>query len=166
MRKRSTSSLKGKPVTISQLKEIVSSSFLQFERNLDKRLDRRFKQVDERFKQVDQRFKQVDERFKQVDRRFKEIDKKFVEIDKNFGIINGKLAAYFSAIMINMDKAIRDSEEKFHNEILDLKTLIDAFIKRSEANEREILLLGKQHDNLANYCTEKIGYPVYGRNIA
>lgn len=166
MRKHSTSSLKGKPVTISQLEKILSNSFIKFERKLDKYLDRRFKQVDERFKQVDQRFKQVDQRFKQVDRRFKQIDRKFIEIDKNFATVNGKLTAYFSAIMVNMDKAIRDSEERLHNEILDIKTSMDAFLKRSEANEREILLLGKQHDNLAHYCTEKIGYPVYGRNVA
>lgn len=46
-----------------------------------------------------------------------------------------------------------------------LDSHIDNFLKRAGDNDREILFLGKQHDDLAKYCTGKIGYQTYGRNL-
>gem|GEM_PF-5541152 len=46
-----------------------------------------------------------------------------------------------------------------------LDSHIDNFLKCAGDNDREILFLGKQHDDLARYCTAKIDYPTYGRNL-
>lgn len=78
----------------------------------------------------------MNDRFNQVDRRFIEIDIKF---------------------MSKFDEMGRRFDR--------LESHIDSFLKRTENNEHEILFFGRQHDDLAKFCTEKIGYPVYGRNL-
>lgn len=90
-------------------------------------------------------------------------DKRFEQIDKNFLVINGKLAAFVSINTLNIDRAINALEERLNKRFDKIMTTMDAFIKRSETNEREIMFLGKQHDDLAKYCTQKIAYPPYGR---
>lgn len=63
-----------------------------------------------------------------------------------------------------LEKAVHNLDETFKDNFTKMYSHIDAFMKRTESNETEILFLGRQHDNLAKYCTEKIGYPIYGRN--
>lgn len=121
-----------RPVTVSQLENILQNSFSVFEKKLDK--------------------------------RFMQINKKFKQIDCRFDIVNAKLAAFIGINTMNIDRAINALEERQNKQFNKIFTKIDEFLKRTEENEEEILLLGKQHDNLAKYCTEKIGYPVYGRN--
>ena len=99
-------------------------------------LDKAFKRE---FKPIVQQFKIIDRRFEAIDRRFEAIDHRFDAIDKRFDAMDSKFDFLHSAI--------------------------DAFMKRTEDNELEIKLLGRQHDNLAKYCAQKIGYPTYGRNL-
>lgn len=136
MQKHSTSR-REKPVTVNQLKSILKQAFAP-----------------------------IHKRFEIIDKRFAQIDKQFKQIDTKFEVTNGKLAAFVGINALNIDRAIRDLEERQNKQFDKIFSKMDAFLKRTEENEREVLLLGKQHDNLANYCTEKMGYPVYGRNIA
>lgn len=77
---------------------------------------------------------------------FTKIDVRFDLIDKRFLTVNVRI----------------DNVEK---KLTRLESHIDDFLKRTEDNERETLFLGKQHDDLAKYCTAKIAYPTYGRNL-
>ena len=63
-----------------------------------------------------------------------------------------------------LEKTVHSLEETFKDSFTKMYSHIDAFMKRAESNEHEILFLGRQHDDLAKYCTQKIAYPVYGRN--
>ncbi|KAL8983069.1 MAG: hypothetical protein Q9177_005087 [Variospora cf. flavescens] len=62
-------------------REFIASQF----REVEKKMDGRFKQVDGRFEEfemkMNERFKQVDRRFEQVDRRFEQIDRRFDKQD-------------------------------------------------------------------------------------
>lgn len=102
----------------------------------------------------------IDKKFEQVDRRFNKLE---AEMDQGLKIVNAKLASFVAIVTVNTDRAIRESEDRQDKRFNNIFSAIDAFIKRTEANEREILFLGRQHDDLAHYCTEKIGYPTYGR---
>lgn len=125
-----------KPVTLHQLKQVFRQQF---------------KQIDERFEQIDKRFEQIDERFKQVDTRFKEI--------------GGWFQAAQSIHALYTDRSIQGLEERMAKRHDNMMSLLDKFLKRVEGNEREIVFLGNQHDNLAKYCHEKIAYPEYGRKL-
>ena len=109
---------------------------------------------------IDKRFEKIDERFEKADKRTDGLE---AEMRQGFKIMNAKLAAFIAILNANIDRAIRESEARQDKKFQKIFDAIDAFIKRTESSEREILFLGKQHDDLANYCTEKIGYPVYGR---
>lgn len=125
-----------KPVTLNQLKQVI--------REVMKKMDIGFKQVDERFKRVDEQFKQVDTRFKEM---------------------GGWFHAAQSIHALYTDRAIQGLEERMSKKHNDMMSLLDKFLKRTDVNEREITFLGKQHDNLAKYCHEKIAYPEYGRKL-
>ncbi|MEK9132237.1 MAG: hypothetical protein AAB606_00815, partial [Patescibacteria group bacterium] len=101
----------------------------------------------------------------EVDKQFAEIDSKFIQIDRNFAVVNGKLAAYVGVNTMNIDRAVNALEERQNKKFDAILAKMDAFINRTEVNEREITFLGHQHDNLAKYCHEKIEYPEYGRAL-
>lgn len=46
-------------------------------RELEARIDARFREVDHRFDEIDQRFDAIDRRFEQIDRRFEAMDARF-----------------------------------------------------------------------------------------
>lgn len=85
-----------------------------------------------------------------------ELKQAFVTTDRRFVLQDARLDA--------LEKAVRDLDESFKDNFSRMYSHIDAFMKRTESNEREILFIGKQHDDLAKYCTAKISYPAYGRN--
>lgn len=148
--KRQHNSKNGKPVTLAQLKQVIAPLY------------KRFDGVDQRFEQIDQRFEKIDQRFEQIDEQFKAIDNQFISL-------NGKISAFVGITNMN----IRDAEErleqkfmkKFEEKFAPIMDAVDVFMKLSRDSDCEIVLLGKQHDDLAKYCTAKIGYPTYGRNL-
>lgn len=144
-----------KPVTVSNLKTILRQSFADFEKRYDKKVGKRFTQTDKRFAQMDKRFAQMD----------RTLEIAFRQIDNNFAAINGKLAALVGITSHNIDRAVSASEERLNKKLDQMIATMNTFIKRTEENEREIGFLGKQHDDLAKYCTAKIEYPEYGRKL-
>ncbi|MBI2638221.1 hypothetical protein HYW83_01385 [Candidatus Peregrinibacteria bacterium] len=98
-----------------------------------------------------------DKRFEQIDRRFDVVETRLEMNDRRFIGLNARVEA--------LEKAVHNLDEKFDDYFTKMYSHIDTFMKRTETNALEITLLGKQHDDLAKYCTEKIGYPVYGRNL-
>ena len=104
-----------------------------------------------KFEQIDKRFEQIDERFKGVDTRFKEM--------------GGWFQAAQSIHAMYTDRAIGEFEIRLNKKFDNIMSIIDAFLKRTEDNKQEITFLGRQHDDLAKYCTEKIAYPTYGRKM-
>lgn len=140
----------GKPVTLAQLKQVIAPIY------------KRFEQIDRRFEQIDQRFNQIDEKFQQIDEQFSQINDQFISL-------NGKLSAFVGITNMNIRDAEERLEQKFMNKFEEkfspIMDAVDVFMKRSRDSDREIVLLGKQHDDLAKYCIEKIAYPTYGRNL-
>lgn len=158
MKKRKQSTKDNKPVTLKQLNQALKPILGKF-KGMDNKfeaIDGRFKQINKRFEAIDGRFKQIDKRFEAIDKRFEAIDRRFDAIDKRFILQDARIEALEKAVH-NLEETVKDSFTKMYNHI-------DAFMKRAESNEHEILFLGRQHDDLAKYCTEKIGYPTYGRN--
>lgn len=109
-------------------------------------------------------FSQLNAQLKQAFESFgKQIDKRFAGVDKKLATLDGKITASMALNAINIDRAINALEERQNKKFDAILARMDAFIKRTEVNEREITFLGSQHDNLAKYCHEKIAYPEYGR---
>lgn len=100
-----------------------------------------------------------------LNKKFAHIDGKFAQIDERFAIVDNKFKGLADLNAMNIDRAIAMLELKLDKRHNDMMNRIDAFLKRSEANEREILFLGRQHDDLAKYCHGKIAYPEYGRKL-
>lgn len=73
-----------------------------------------------------------------------------------------RLKGHLQMTELMVDRAVERLETKMDKRHYEFMNMIDAFLKRTETNEREILFLGRQHDDLAHYCTAKIGYPAYG----
>lgn len=92
----------------------------------------------------------------ETNRRFDIIETRLEMGDRRFIGLNARVE--------NLEKSVKNLDEKFDDYFTKMYSHIDAFMKRTETNEREILFLGKQHDDLAKYCIAKINYPVYGRN--
>lgn len=144
---KKTSVKSGRPVTLSILNSTLDKAFKRFGRGLDKRFD------------------QIDRKFDLIDRKFELMADQFAQIDKRFAVVEGKLAAYVGINTMNIDRAINALEERQNKKFDVIISRMDAFLNRTEVNEREITFLGKQHDNLAKYCHEKIAYPEYGRML-
>lgn len=125
----------GRPVTVAELKKIITPEFAK----------------------INKRFDDHDKRFDAVEKKLVDHDTRFDIIDKRFLAVNIRVDSCERAIAV-LEKEMREQFNTFHS-------AIDAFMKRGEANEREILFLGRQYDDLAKFCTQKIGYPTYGRNL-
>lgn len=178
-RKKSFSSV----ITKKELTEILKHGFQSQNKKTDEiffkigkrleKMDKEFEKIADQFLKIDKHFDelaaQYTQEFARIDDNFLEINKGFKKTDENFAALNGKLdgklAAYFGVTNSNIDKVKNDLEEVLHKEILQLNKSMDAFLKRTEKNEQEITFLGRQHDDLAKYCTEKIQYPTYGRKL-
>lgn len=93
----------------------------------------------------------------ETSRRFDIIETRLEMGDRRFVGLNARVE--------NLENSVGKLNEKFEEYFTKMYSHIDAFMKRTETNEREILFLGKQHDHLAKYCSTKIGYPTYGRNL-
>lgn len=98
-----------------------------------------------------------DKRFEEIDRRFDVMETRFEMNDRRYIGLNVRIET--------LEKAIGKLDATFRENFTKMYSHIDAFMKRTEVNERETFFLGKQHDDLAKYCTAKIGYPTYGRNL-
>lgn len=88
----------------------------------------------------------------------------FTQLQQALKTVLGKIEVRFDLI----DKRFLAANIRIDNvehRLGRLDSHIDDFLKRAEDNDREILFLGKQHDDLAKFCTQKIGYPTYGRNL-
>lgn len=107
--------------------------------------------------QLNQALKPVFGKFKQIDKRFEKADTDLSLLDRRITSTNIRIDA--------VERALGSLEHTMKDQFNALFNHIDAFMKRIEVNEREILFLGKQHDDLAKYCTAKIAYPTYGRNL-
>lgn len=94
---------------------------------------------------------------------FKQLNQALKPILDRLEVIDGKFILHDARIEA-LEKAVRNLEETFKDNFTKMYSHIDAFMKRTESNGTEILFLGRQHDDLAKYCTVKIGYPTYGRN--
>lgn len=147
MKKRKQSVKDNKPVTLKQLNQVLKQALKQTVT---------FKQLKQALKPIEDKFAPIDRKFESIDRKFESIDRRFESIDRKFALQDARLDA--------LEKAVRNLEETVKESFTRMYSHIDAFMKRAESNEHEILFLGRQHDDLAKYCTEKIAYPVYGRN--
>lgn len=102
---------------------------------------------------------------KKLDERFEQIDERFIDVDTRFKEIGGCFQAAQSIHAMYTDRAIRELENRLSKKFDIMMSRIDTFLNRAETNERETTFLGRQHDDLAKYCTEKISYPPYGRKL-
>lgn len=106
------------------------------------------------FAQFNKHAVKTDRRFDEMDRRFDILETRFEMSERRFIVLNAKVE--------KLTERIDNFDKKFQDFITKMYDLADASLRRAEENAREILFLGRQHDDLANYCTKKIAYPPYG----
>lgn len=105
--------------------------------------------------QLHQALKPIHVHLEQFDKKIDDAKKEMREMVKGSVDMN----------RINSERIMHEFRQEYHRKHNEMQNNIDAFIKRTEENEREILFLGHQHDDLAKYCHKKIGYPEYGRKL-
>lgn len=150
----------GKPVTQSVLNTTLNKALKPI---LDKLIkhDGRFEEIDRRFDVMETRFEMNDRRYIGLNVRTESLEKSVGNLEKAIKDLDEKTERRDDAL----SRAIAGLEKNMKEQFNKIFNHIDAFMKRTETNERETFFLGQQHDDLAKYCTAKIGYPTYGRNL-
>lgn len=160
MKKRKQSANGGKPVTVSQLKKILKPAFADIDRRFDI-METRFEMSDRRYIGLNVRTESLEKSVSNLEKSVGNLEKSVDNLEKSVQNLDEKTERRDDAL----SRAIVGLEKNMETQFNKVFNHIDAFMKRTEANERETLFLGKQHDDLAKYCTEKIAYPTYGRNL-
>lgn len=150
----------GKPVTQTILNTTLNKALKPILDKLTKH-DKRFAEIDRRFDIMETHFDMNDRRYIGLNARTEALEKSVNNLEKAIKYLDEKTERRDDAL----SQAIAGLEKNMNEKFNKVFNHIDAFMKRTEASEREILFLGKQHDDLAKYCTVKIGYPTYGRNL-
>ena len=70
-------------VTKEYLTVELDRGFNEFERGIDRKLDKRFGKVDEKFAKIDEKFAKVDEKFAKVDENINELKLGIAELGKS-----------------------------------------------------------------------------------
>ncbi|MBI4994477.1 hypothetical protein HZC21_02425 [Candidatus Peregrinibacteria bacterium] len=151
MKGKIQSAKNNKPVTLKQLKQALKPILGKFPR-----IDNRFETIDKRFENVEHRMDSLEHRMDSLEHRMDSLEHRMDSLEHRMDSLEHR--------MDSLEKAIHNLEEMFKDNFTKMYSHIDAFMKRTESNEHEIVFLGRQHDDLAKYCTEKIAYPIYGRN--
>lgn len=107
-------------------------------------------------------FTQFKKAITQIDKIMNRLEKC---MDERFAILNGKFSAMVGINTMNIDRAVNGLEDRLDKKLQRIFDVLDGVVNGIDKSDREIVLLGKQHDDLAKYCTGKIAYPTYGRNF-
>lgn len=66
---------------------------------------------------------------------------------------------------LHIQKIFRDFADNMDRKFDELMTALELVGKRIKITEQKIALLKSKHENLAQYCNQKIEYPEYDRKL-